>query len=102
MTHEELAAINAPVSLALVESDPVFPDELATACREALEKNGVEHEIKTYAGVPHGMPFTDNIPVLLLLTTVLGFPVLGDYEDLKITSEQQTAYGQMLGWLQAH
>lgn len=54
MTKEELAAIAVPVSLALVENDPVFPDELATAGKEALEKNGVEHEIKTYSGVPHG------------------------------------------------
>ncbi|OJD37133.1 dienelactone hydrolase family protein [Diplodia corticola] len=84
MTKEELAAITVPVSLALVDNDPVFPDELATAGKEALEKNGVEHEIKTYSGVPHG------------------FAVLGDYEDPKVTSEQQIAYGQMLGWLQAH
>ncbi|KAL0255005.1 hypothetical protein SLS55_009530 [Diplodia seriata] len=80
----QLTAITVPVSLALVDNDPVFPDELATAGKEALEKNGVEHEIKTYSGVPHG------------------FAVLGDYEDPKITSEQQIAYGQMLGWLQAH
>lgn len=84
MTKEELAAIQVPVSLALVENDPVFPEELATAARDALEKNGVEHEIKTYSGVPHG------------------FAVLGDYDDSKIMSEQQIAYGQMLGWLQQH
>ncbi|KAL1627300.1 hypothetical protein SLS56_006435 [Neofusicoccum ribis] len=84
MTKEELAAIQVPVSLALVENDPVFPEELATAGREALEKSGVDHEIRTYSGVPHG------------------FAVLGDYDDHKIMSEQQIAYGQMLGWLQQH
>lgn len=37
-----------------------------------------------------------------MLTLISGFAVLGDYEDSKITSEQQIAYGQMLGWLQTH
>lgn len=32
----------------------MFPDDVVNAGKEALEKNGVEHEIKTYAGVPHG------------------------------------------------
>jgi len=44
----------------------------------------VEHEVKIYPGVPHG------------------FAVLGDYEDPKIKEAQQQAFGEMLGWLQAH
>lgn len=55
MAKEELEGVQVPVSLALVENDPVFSEEMAKVVKDALEKNGVEHEIKTYSGVPHGM-----------------------------------------------
>ncbi|KAK7509949.1 Alpha/Beta hydrolase protein [Phyllosticta citriasiana] len=84
VTKEELAAIQVPVSLALVENDPVFPDDVVKVGKESLEKNGVEHEVKTYVGVPHG------------------FAVIGSYDDPHISSEQHVAFEQMLGWLQAH
>ncbi|KAF2195424.1 alpha/beta-hydrolase [Zopfia rhizophila CBS 207.26] len=85
VTKEDLEAVKSPVYIACVENDPLFPeDEVLTPGRRAMEKNGVEHEIQTFAGVPHG------------------FAVLGDYDDPKIKQSQVQAFGQMLGWIQAH
>lgn len=84
ITKEDITAIKVPVSMACVENDQLFPDEVREEGKAALEKSAVEHEIKVYSGVPHG------------------FAVLGDYEDEKIKTSQQHAYEQMLGWLQVH
>ncbi|KAJ4303357.1 hypothetical protein N0V90_002250 [Kalmusia sp. IMI 367209] len=85
VTKEDLEAIKAPVYIAAVKDDPLFPEEeVLTPGRRALEKNQVEHEIQIFPGVPHG------------------FAVLGDYEDPKIKRSQAQAFGQMLGWIQAH
>ncbi|KAF2147524.1 uncharacterized protein K452DRAFT_293923 [Aplosporella prunicola CBS 121167] len=84
VAKEDITAVKAPITMALVQNDPVFSEEVGKAGQEALEKNGVEHEIKTYSGVPHG------------------FAVLGDYEESNIMEQQRLAYDQMLGWLQAH
>jgi dienelactone hydrolase len=73
-----------PTCLICVGNDPLFPDEVRIAGVEALEKKGVEHEVKVYPEVPHG------------------FAVYGDYEDAAIQDAQRTAYGQMLGWIQSH
>ncbi|OCK79189.1 alpha/beta-hydrolase [Lepidopterella palustris CBS 459.81] len=81
---EDIEAVKVPMYMACVEDDPLFSAEVVQAGREALEKNGVEHEIQTYSGVPHG------------------FAVLGDYEDRKIKESQSQAFGQMLGWIQGH
>jgi dienelactone hydrolase len=67
-----------------VQDDPLFPDHVRTEGIAELEKVGLEHEVKVYPEVPHG------------------FAVFGDYEDTKIKEAQRTAFGQMLGWLQAH
>lgn len=84
ITKQDIEAIKAPISMACVENDGLFPDETREEGKTALEKSGVEHEIRVYSGVPHG------------------FAVLGDYEDEKIKTSQQHAYEQMLGWLQVH
>jgi dienelactone hydrolase len=85
VTREDMEAIKAPIYIAAVENDPLFPeDEVLNPGRKALEKNGVEHEIEVFSGVPHG------------------FAVLGDYDDPKIKQSQVQAFGQMLGWIQGH
>jgi dienelactone hydrolase len=80
----DIAGVAVPTCLVCVENDPLFPDEVRVAGVEALEKAGVEHEVKVYPEVPHG------------------FAVYGDYEDAAIREAQRTAYGQMLGWIQSH
>ncbi|KAF2402334.1 alpha/beta-hydrolase [Trichodelitschia bisporula] len=84
ITPDEIAAVKVPISLVCVDNDPLFPNEIREAGVEALEKNKVEHEVKVFPEVPHG------------------FAVLGDYADPKIKEAQRHAFGQMLGWLQAH
>jgi len=84
VTPGDISAVRVPISIICVEDDPLFPDEIRKAGEDALVKSGVEHEVKIYPGVPHG------------------FAVLGDYEDPKIKEAQQQAFGEMLGWLQAH
>jgi dienelactone hydrolase len=80
----DVAGVTVPTCLICVENDPLFPDEVRAAGVEALEKAGVEHEVKVYPEVPHG------------------FAVYGDYEGETIRDAQRTAYGQMLGWIQSH
>ncbi|EON65479.1 hypothetical protein W97_04717 [Coniosporium apollinis CBS 100218] len=84
VTKEDITAVKVPVCMVCVENDSLFPDEVREAGKGALEKAGVEHEIEVYPSVPHG------------------FAVFGDYEDQKIRDAQKRAFGQMLGWLQAH
>ena len=84
VTPDDIAGVKAPMSIICVEDDPLFPDEIRKAGEDELAKSGVEHEVKIYPGVPHG------------------FAVLGDYEDAKIREAQNQAFGEMLGWLQAH
>ncbi|KAF2478109.1 dienelactone hydrolase family protein-like protein [Lindgomyces ingoldianus] len=85
VTKEDLEAVKSPTYIAAVENDPLFSEEeVLTPGRKAMEKNGVEHEIQTFSGVPHG------------------FAVLGDYDDPKIKQLQAQAFGQMLGWIQGH
>ena len=36
------------------ENDQLFPEEILEAGRKYLEANNIEHEIRTYPGVPHG------------------------------------------------
>jgi dienelactone hydrolase len=84
VTPDDLGNVKVPMSLICVENDQLFPDEVRLAGVEALEKAQIEHEVKVYPEVPHG------------------FAVFGDYEEPKIKEAQQTAFAQMLGWLQAH
>lgn len=121
VTREDLIAVKAPLSMACVgksylspwvslwpidvysESDPVFPEEILEEGRKHLEENKIEHEIKTYTGVPHGRVLTAFSALMTQsLMPALGFAVVGEYGDLKIKEAQSQAFDQMIGWLKAH
>ncbi|KAI1332898.1 Alpha/Beta hydrolase protein [Xylariaceae sp. FL0255] len=76
--------LKVPVSLVCVENDPVFPDEVRMFGEDILSKNGVEHEVQVYPGVPHG------------------FAVVGEYESTTVKEAQITAHEQLLKWLKEH
>ncbi|KAI9808711.1 MAG: hypothetical protein M1825_003863 [Sarcosagium campestre] len=84
VTVDDIKGIKAPVALACVENDSLFPDEIREEGQKFLETNGIEHEVKVYTNVPHG------------------FAVLGEYEDQHIMESQGRVYDQLLGWLKAH
>ena len=84
ISNEDFENIRSPISLACVENDPLFPDDIRTAGQEILEKNKIEYELKVFEGVPHG------------------FAVVGEYENAKIHDAQEEAFEQMLGWLKKH
>jgi len=81
---EDIESIKAPISMACVENDQLFPDQVRTAGQEFLEEKKIEHEVKVYSGVPHG------------------FAVVGEYTDPKFQEAQKTAFEQMVSWLKAH
>ena len=84
VTKEDLENVKSPVTLACVENDQLFPDDIRTAGQTSLEEKKIEHEVKVYPGVPHG------------------FGVVGQYDDPKIQEAQKSAFEQMVGWLKAH
>ncbi|KAI1112144.1 Alpha/Beta hydrolase protein [Nemania sp. NC0429] len=84
VSPEDFKGLKSPVSLACVENDPMFPDEVRIAGEDSMSKNNLEHEVQVYPGVPHG------------------FAVVGDYDDTNIKEAQATAYEQMLKWLNEH
>jgi dienelactone hydrolase len=84
VTKEDLEGVKSPITMACVENDQLFPDDVRTAGQAFLEENKVEHEIKVYSGVPHG------------------FAVVGEYSDPNIQEAQRSAFEQMVGWLKAH
>jgi len=81
---DDFEGLKAPVSLACVENDQLFPEDIREAGEKLLKERKLEYEFKTYAGVPHG------------------FAVVGEYEDVKIKTAQSEAFEQMLGWLKSH
>ncbi|KAI1840618.1 hypothetical protein JX266_013170 [Neoarthrinium moseri] len=84
VSPDDFTGLKAPVSLVCVEDDPLFPDAVRTQGEDVLGKEGVEHEVQVYPGVPHG------------------FAVVGDYADQHIKDAQATAYEQMLKWIKEH
>lgn len=112
-----------------VENDQLFPNEVREAGRAHLEKKQIQHEVKVYTGVPHGK-FAEvqdfqrtrssemrhggsctcilggriRVSSLSLSSAydVVGFAVIGEYEDTKIKEAQKEAFKQMVGWLNAH
>ncbi|KAK4131135.1 alpha/beta-hydrolase [Trichocladium antarcticum] len=84
VSKEDFVGLAAPVSVVCVENDPMFPDEVREAGEDYMSKNGVEHEVSVYPGVPHG------------------FAVVGEYDDPDITTAQATAFDQMLKWINEH
>lgn len=81
---EDIGGLKVPTCLICVENDSLFPDDIRMAGIAELEKAGLEHEVRVYPEVPHG------------------FAVYGDYDDPKIQEAQRSAFGHMLGWLQAN
>lgn len=84
ITKEDLTGLKAPVYMACVENDQLFPDETRIEGKQFLEKEGIEHEIQLFPDVPHG------------------FAVLGDYDEQKIKDAQADAFNHMLEWLKNH
>lgn len=82
--RDDFEGLKAPISVACVENDQLFPDDVREAGEKMVKEQGVENEFKTYPGVPHG------------------FAVVGEYEDAKIKTAQSEAFEQMLSWLKAH
>lgn len=56
VAKDDFEGLKAPVSLACVESDPLFPDDVRKYGEDYLSKAGLEHEVQVYPGVPHGKP----------------------------------------------
>ncbi|KAE9377923.1 alpha/beta-hydrolase [Stipitochalara longipes BDJ] len=81
---EDFEGTKSPLAFICVENDQLFDEEVREYGEKYLKENNVEHEFKTYSGVPHG------------------FGVIGEYEDAKIKSAQVEAFDQMLAWLKAH
>lgn len=54
VARDDFEGLKAPVSLACVENDPLFPDDVRKYGEDHLSKAGVEHEVQVYPGVPHG------------------------------------------------
>ncbi|ORY57297.1 Alpha/Beta hydrolase protein [Pseudomassariella vexata] len=84
VSPDDFVGLKSPISLVCVENDPMFPDEVRTKGEDMMSKDGVEHEVQVYPGVPHG------------------FGVIGDYADSHIKEAQATAFEQMLKWVKEH
>lgn len=107
VSPDDFFNLKVPVSLVCVEHDPMFPDEVRTAGEDTLNKEGVEHEVQVYPGVPHGKNHSSlaDFTVSLfhgILSSCIGFAVVGDYADAHIKDAQITAYEQMLKWIKEH
>ncbi|KAI9681121.1 MAG: hypothetical protein M1817_002403 [Caeruleum heppii] len=84
---EDITSLKAPVSMACVEHDQLFPDAVRKEGIKHLEEKKIEHEVKVYSDVPHG------------------FAVLGEYHnagDRHIADAQKEAFQQMKAWLKEH
>ncbi|KAF7894805.1 hypothetical protein EAF00_006619 [Botryotinia globosa] len=81
---EDWEGTKIPLAFVCVEDDQLFSDDVQEVGKTYLNENNIEHEFKTYSGVPHG------------------FAVFGDYEQLNIKQAQAEAYDQILAWLKAH
>ena len=44
----------------VLENDPLFPDEIREEGIKFLQENNLEHELKVYKGVPHGMEYKSS------------------------------------------
>ena len=84
ITKDDIEGVKAPVCMACVADDSLFPDEVREQGRAALELNAVDHDIRVFGGVPHG------------------FAVVGDYKDPSIQDRQSEAFEMMCGWIESH
>ncbi|EXJ89570.1 hypothetical protein A1O3_02637 [Capronia epimyces CBS 606.96] len=84
VTREDFKAVQAPLALACVENDPLFPEEILQEGRKQFAASNIKHDIQVYSGVPHG------------------FAVYGDYDSPAIKEAQAAAFQQILTWLKSH
>ncbi|PWW75855.1 alpha/beta-hydrolase [Tuber magnatum] len=84
ISQEDIAGVKKPVTLACVENDIFFPDEVRDGGRKQLQDNNVDHELRIYPGVPHG------------------FAVYGSYFEDHIKIAQKQAFDQFLEFLNKH
>ncbi|KAI9725529.1 MAG: hypothetical protein M1828_003017 [Chrysothrix sp. TS-e1954] len=84
VTKADVEGVRAPVAMACVQNDSLFPDEIREQGKASLELNAVDHNIQVFEGVPHG------------------FAVLGDYADQHIEAKQKEAFEMMCEWLETH
>lgn len=67
ITVEDIKAIKKPVSFACIEDDGFFPDDVRVAGEKHLQEMGIEHEMKVYSKVPHGMTINTLTIVKLMV-----------------------------------
>ena len=69
MSNEKTSILPGRPNLTMhIENDQLFPDDVREAGKKYLEENKVEHEIRVYSGMPHGMP-TDRSANFLSATS---------------------------------
>ena len=54
VAQEDFSGVKAPLTIACVHNDALFPQEVLDAGEKYMKENGVEHELQLYSGVPHG------------------------------------------------
>ncbi|KAJ5935030.1 Dienelactone hydrolase [Penicillium verhagenii] len=83
-THEDLAAIQGPLSISAAEIDSAFPAKLRHESEEILAKTGQEWQINLFSGVVHG------------------FAVRADLSDSKQKWAKEQAFCQAVTWFNRH
>ncbi|KAI9810390.1 MAG: hypothetical protein M1827_006276 [Pycnora praestabilis] len=56
VTKDDIESLKAPITMACVENDQLFPDEIREEGRKYLNTNKIVHQIEIYNDVPHGEP----------------------------------------------
>ncbi len=54
VTKEDFEGLKSPMLLVCVENDQLFSQDILREGEQYMEEHNVEHEIKTFPGVPHG------------------------------------------------
>jgi hypothetical protein len=78
----------------------LFPEEILEEGKKQFAASNLEHEIKTYPGVPHGPSISSSY--CRFTDRLSGFAVYGDYDSVTIKEAQQSAFQQILTWVQSH
>ncbi|KAF3389085.1 Protein AIM2 [Penicillium rolfsii] len=84
ITHEELGAIQGPLSIAAAEIDPIFTTQLRHESEVTLAKTGHPWQINLFSGVSHGFAIRGDLNVKIQ----------------KFAKEQ--AFAQAVAWFNEH
>jgi len=84
ITKDDMNGIKAPIYIAAVENDPLFPKDILESGLTSFKHNGVEHKFQLFDGVPHG------------------YAIEGDYQDETIHQKQRETFDTMVDWLETH